>query len=277
MPRFARAACAHPSPAAPRSFAQVSIIVGSLYPVFVNHMVAPWFLNEWALSRLAESYRTSAALQHLQYDTLLKHLGAVAEEPAPAPAGAAAAPAPPAPAAPQPAAAAAPAPPPPAPPPPLADARAAETEAVQEAPSQPGLEVALQPSAGPPQPAPAPAPPTGAAPPHVAVTVAGAAAATAQKATGGGSEAKPAPKPKPPTLATMQAPITEVVTALAKDSTPWQRGPMATPHALHAVLAALTLLAERHASLQVTQSSFVCACSSRFVAIAMLGRGRALA
>ncbi len=254
---------------------QVSLIVGSLYPVFINNVVAPWFLNEWALSRLAESYRTSAALQHVQYDTLLKHLGAVAEEPAPAPAGAT--PAPSAPAAPQPAPVAAPAPPPPAPPPPLADARAAETGAVQEAPSQPGPEVALQPSAGPLQPAPAPAPPTDAAPPHVAVTVGGAAPAAAHKAAGGGSEAKPAPKPKPPTLATMQAPITEVVTALAKDSTPWQRGPMATPHALHAVLAALTLLAERHASLQVTQSSFVCACSSRFVAIAMLGRGRALA
>jgi hypothetical protein len=49
----------------------------------------------------------------------------------------------------------------------------------------------------------------------------------------------------------VQGPLTEVVTTLARDATLWHRGLFATPHAVHAMMAACTTLADRLAALQV--------------------------
>lgn len=59
-----------------------------------------------------------------------------------------------------------------------------------------------------------------------------------------------APGPKP-TLQAVLSPLSEALVAVAREGTVWQRGLLSTPHAVHAMLAAGTLLADRLAAMQV--------------------------
>jgi hypothetical protein len=67
---------------------------------------------------------------------------------------------------------------------------------------------------------------------------------------GGGGGAGSALRPVWVQHSAVQQPLTEVVNTLARDSTLWHRGLLATPHAVHAMMAACTLLADRLAAMQ---------------------------
>ncbi len=58
-----------------------------------------------------------------------------------------------------------------------------------------------------------------------------------------------------PALMQVHAPLTDITATLARDAALWQRGLMSTPDAVHALVAASILLADRLAALQV------CACA----------------
>ncbi len=58
----------------------------------------------------------------------------------------------------------------------------------------------------------------------------------------------------------MNAPLTEIAAVLVRDAALWQRGLMSTPKAVHMVMAANVLLADRLAALQVGRTCFLDAC-----------------
>jgi hypothetical protein len=144
---------------------QISVIIGAIFPVIVNHTICPWYLSRWALIRAADSYAAAARLLAQLHQRMVRQLGHGTGLPTPAGTAAAAA---------------------------AVDAMDKEV-------------------------------------------VGGAPQGSAQQAL----------------HAHVQQPLTDVANALARNATLWHRGLLATPHAVHAMMAACTLLADRLAALQV--------------------------
>lgn len=262
------------------------MIVGVLFPVAVNHLIFPWYLSHWAMSRMGDAYATACQLLHHQYETLFainhihvdKHPGhAGPSTPHPTPVTSVIAP---------PASFSTPA---------LASVATTLDPAVTSTATTFALwdrqaEAAHAGNAA----ADAGHADHGLAhvdPPSIKTShtsadhVAGqvqthldhqtvvihvaeehapsrstANVTVVSRATGRKPQVQtstkvmvPAPSAAPPipTLAAVQAPLSEVLGVLMRDAALWQRGLMATPHAVHALVAAITLMADRLAALQV--------------------------
>ncbi len=209
------------------------VSVGVVAPVIVNHLITPWYLTYWALGRIAHSYDTAVTLLRAQYDQMVVQHSRVDHPPHPHLAAAAAAT--------------------------QQDGRDTRPDdTASHATHGSSQSHAAEPALARERTCPLRASPSK---PPGTVTAVGVTD-TQPNSTGsvaitiGASEGVQSDKKTGPSLADVQGPLTEVLGTLARDATLWQRGLLATPHAVHALMAAMTLMADRLAAVQVC----VCVC-----------------